>query len=342
MTDGLSAVLSRVAEIQSLIGVSPASAPTTSASGTSSASDASTATDFANALGQASGDSNPAGSLSPGAQVIAIASKYLGTSYRWGGTDPKTGLDCSGFTQLVFKQLGIDLPRTSGAQSTVGTAVGSLKDAQPGDLLFFGSPVHHVGIYIGGNKMIDAPHTGDRVRIQSVYETPTQIRRVLPTSSDTVATASLSASGMSDSDLTSVLAGLTGSSSSSLTGSPYAALFAAAGKRYGLDPALLSAVAKTESSYNPNAVSAAGAEGLMQLMPATARSLGVNPMDPAQAINGAAKILADNLRSFGRVDLAVAAYNAGAGAVRKYNGVPPYAETQKYVQKVQTAWGQLR
>jgi hypothetical protein len=344
MTEGLSAVLSRVSQIESMISptVAPATTSTTSTSSTGGS-------DFADALGQASGSGGSTGTASPGAQAIAIATKYLGTPYRWGGTDPKTGLDCSGFTQLVFKQLGIDLPRTSGAQAQTGTAVSSLRAAQPGDLLFFGSPVHHVGIYIGDNKMIDAPHSGDKVKIQSVYETPSAIRRVLPTSpaADTLAslsTTGLTTSGLSDSDMASVLAGLTGAPASAATfgSTPYASLFTAAGQRYGLDPALLSAVAKTESGYNASAVSGAGAKGLMQLMPGTAGSLGVDPMNPAQAIDGAARLLSDNLRSFGRVDLALAAYNAGAGAVRKFNGVPPYAETQKYVQKVQSTWGQLR
>jgi hypothetical protein len=340
MTEGLSAVLSRVSQIESLI------SPTAPASTAGTGSSATAGTDFADALGQAGTGAGSTGSSALGAQAVAIATQYLGTPYRWGGTDPKTGLDCSGFTQLVYGRLGIDLPRTSGAQAGTGTAVGSLADAQPGDLLFFGSPVHHVGIYVGDGKMIDAPHAGDKVKIQSVYETPSQIRRVVP------ATAPVT-----DSGLASVLAGLTGSSGSTSTalaglpsgstsgalgGTPYAALFQAAGQRYGLDPALLSAVARTESGYNPTAVSSAGAEGLMQIMPGTARSLGVNPLDPAQAVDGAARLLSDNLRSFGRVDLALAAYNAGAGAVRKYNGVPPYPETQNYVQRVQTTWGQLR
>ncbi|MCD5350667.1 lytic transglycosylase domain-containing protein [Kineosporia mesophila] len=139
------------------------------------------------------------------------------------------------------------------------------------------------------------------------------------------------------------LAKLTGATRASALGStPYADVFTAAGKRYGLDPALLSAVAKTESNYNASAKSPAGAQGLMQLMPGTARELGVDPMVPAQAVDGAARYLSDQLRTFGRVDLALAAYNAGPGAVRKYDGVPPYTETENYVRRVQKAWGQLR
>jgi soluble lytic murein transglycosylase-like protein len=81
----------------------------------------------------------------------------------------------------------------------------------------------------------------------------------------------------------------------------------------------------------------------MQLMPATARSLGVNAYDPAQAVDGAARLLAGHLRSYGgRVDLALAAYNAGPGAVKKYGGVPPYNETRTYIQRVTTYWEALR
>jgi soluble lytic murein transglycosylase-like protein len=127
-----------------------------------------------------------------------------------------------------------------------------------------------------------------------------------------------------------------------VSGVPYADLFNAAGARHGVSPRLLAAVAKVESGYNPKAVSRAGAQGLMQIMPGTARGLGVtNAFDPAQAVDGAAKLLKSNLRDFGSLDLALAAYNAGGGAVRKYNGIPPYAETQAYVPKVKAALAAL-
>ena len=111
-------------------------------------------------------------------------------------------------------------------------------------------------------------------------------------------------------------------------------LFREAGARYRVDPALLKAVAWTESNFQPDAVSHAGAQGLMQIMPGTADGLGVNPLDPPQAVDGAARYLRQQLDRFGDVRLALAAYNAGPGAVEQHGGVPPYDETIGYVAKV--------
>jgi soluble lytic murein transglycosylase-like protein len=116
--------------------------------------------------------------------------------------------------------------------------------------------------------------------------------------------------------------------------SEYAALFEAAAERHGVPARLLEAVARAESGFNPRAVSRAGAQGLMQIMPATARGLGVDPLDPAQAIDGAARLLAGHTQRFGSVELALAAYNAGPGAVTRHGGIPPFAETQAYVRRV--------
>jgi peptidoglycan DL-endopeptidase CwlO len=250
--------------------------------------------------------------------VVAEAQKYLGVPYLWGGTDPAKGLDCSGFTQLVFGNLGIDLPRTSSQQATAGRPVASLADARPGDLVFFDhsssrAGIDHVGIYIGEGKMVAAPQPGEAVKVQDVGS-PTVIRRVLPEQT----------------------AGLTAATGSALAGVPYANLFSQAASRYGVDASLLAAVASQESSFNSQAVSPAGAQGLMQFMPATAKGLGVNALDPTLAINGAAKYLSSLTKQFGSTELALAAYNAGPGTVSRYGGIPPYSETQNYVRAVMT------
>lgn len=113
-------------------------------------------------------------------------------------------------------------------------------------------------------------------------------------------------------------------------------IFETASSTYNIPLNLLLAVAKAESDFDPNCTSSSGAMGIMQLMPATAKELGVtDAYDPEQNIMGGAKYLAENLKIFnGDTKLAVAAYNAGPGAVKKYDGIPPYAETQNYVKKV--------
>lgn len=109
-----------------------------------------------------------------------------------------------------------------------------------------------------------------------------------------------------------------------------------AAREHGVDEAIVRAIIHAESAFNPNALSRVGAQGLMQLMPATARRFGVvNAFDAAQNIRGGVQYLAWLLRRFnGNLTLAAAGYNAGEGAVDKYGGVPPYSETQRYVQRV--------
>ena len=117
---------------------------------------------------------------------------------------------------------------------------------------------------------------------------------------------------------------------------PFGRLILQTARRYGVPPALLGGLVWQESGFNPRARSRAGARGLTQLMPATARSMGVRRVhDPTENVAGGARYLRIQLATFRSKRLALAAYNAGPGAVRRYRGVPPYAETRGYVVRVQ-------
>ena len=123
----------------------------------------------------------------------------------------------------------------------------------------------------------------------------------------------------------------------------YDALLHEKSRQHGVPFALLKAVCVAESGMNPNAVSKAGAQGLMQLMPPTARELGVtDSFDPEQNVDGGARYLASQYRRFGSYRLALAAYNAGPGAVQRHDGIPPFEETQAYVPKVMDLWEHFR
>jgi cell wall-associated NlpC family hydrolase len=252
-----------------------------------------------------------------GERAVALAKQHLGTPYVWGGEAPG-GFDCSGLMQWAYKQVGVDLPRVSTQQAKAGREV-SAAEARPGDLVFFErGTVDHIGMYAGAGQWVVAPKSGDVVKLQDVdLSKATTIRRVTPDPAAVAGPASWAAAAAQ-------AAGAT----------PYAALFAKAGAEHGVSPALLRAVARAESGFDAGARSPAGAQGLMQLMPATAKSLGVDPLQPAQAVDGAARLLKSHLQRFGATELALAAYNAGPAAVAKHGGVPPYAETRSYVAKV--------
>jgi len=110
---------------------------------------------------------------SPGTQMaISVAQQFLGTPYKWGGSSPATGFDCSGLVQYAYGQAGVTLPRVAADQYNVGTPI-DRNQLQPGDIVFFKDSsgyVHHEGLYLGGGKFLHAPHTGDVVKISSLDE----------------------------------------------------------------------------------------------------------------------------------------------------------------------------
>ncbi|HEY6795715.1 MAG TPA: NlpC/P60 family protein [Kineosporiaceae bacterium] len=310
----LAEVQGRIGEIQARLGLHPfgvlgaGRAASVPAAGTAGTGFSSTLTDaLAGIPGSGTGDpSGPRQTV--GERAVAAASDYLGVPYLWGGTDPAKGLDCSGLTQLVYGKLGVRLPRVAADQAKAGVAVPSLAQAHPGDLVFFGSPAHHVGIVVGDGKMIDAPHSGAAVGIHDIagYGPISAIRRV--TASTVEATGTTATAGALEVARAQLLsaAGL-----ASLT---------------ALSPsASAPGVAATGAGFSRYEATATGASGLIQLMPRTGRSPDVDATDPAQGGDGAARLSSGLLTQFGgRVDLALAGYTAGAGAVRQFGGVPPY------------------
>lgn len=210
MTDAIGQINQIQATITQL---STGRAPTTTATATSTANSAA----FAEALTAATPAAASAPAAAPvapaampavpgtatGDAVVADAKKYLGVPYVWGGTNPATGLDCSGLVQRVYKDLGIDLPRVAVDQGNAGTTVPNLAAAKPGDLLVMHNG-GHIGIYIGNNQYIHAPQPGENVKIGDIpagYQFD-KITRIIP------ATAPAAPAPAATSGLTSLLSSL--------------------------------------------------------------------------------------------------------------------------------------
>ncbi len=244
----------------------------------------------------------------------------------------------------AFDAVGVVMPDSVGAQATMGQRLPDPTMARAGDLLVFGDPPERLAIHAGRDRMVVADGEGRPVVVP--LEAATVARRVViapdrptPAVRDSATSGWASLAGWSPSASVGTWSGVSAPSMGAIdTPADLVARFDAAGRRHGVDPLLLEAIAQVESSFDPFAVSHAGAQGLMQFMPATAAEMGVDPFDVDSAIDGAARYLARDLTRFGSTELAIAAYNAGPGAVQRHGGIPPFPETQRYVQKVLAAW----
>ncbi|GIT78570.1 hypothetical protein LLS1_02390 [Leifsonia sp. LS1] len=196
--------IGRIAQIQATL-VQLDSVTTGTATPAASTRSSSGATDFASALTQALGgtgattDATTSSGGVTGADVVADAKKYLGVPYVFGGTSA-SGLDCSGLVQRVFKDLGIDVPRLVSGQSTVGTEVPSLAQAQPGDIIVCNGG-EHIVIYAGDGKVIHAPSEGRNVSLVDNWLSDSDIvtiRRVVPQASTAASSASSLSTAQTD------------------------------------------------------------------------------------------------------------------------------------------------
>ena len=208
--------IGRIAQIQAtLVQLDGGKTSAASSSASASAVSSTSATDFASALSGAL-DTSSTGTVT-GADVVADAKKYLGVPYVFGGTSA-SGLDCSGLVQRVFKDLGIDVPRLVSGQSTVGTEVPSLAQAQPGDIIVTNGG-EHIVIYAGDGKVIHAPSEGRNVSLVDNWMSDSDIvtiRRVVPQAAP-AATSALS-------PYASALSGSTSSTQADMLRSLFASL----------------------------------------------------------------------------------------------------------------------
>ncbi|UWX97544.1 C40 family peptidase [Arthrobacter zhaoxinii] len=206
MTDALGRIeeiRSTLSQLSGAAAVKPAAAASVAVAAGTDAEFASTLSSLTSAASAGAGSvdgGTPAGAAADG-EVLGAVQKYLGLPYIWGGNDPAQGLDCSSFVQNVYKDLGYTLPRVTWDQMNSGTEVGSLAEAQPGDLLF-SHDGGHVAIYLGNGKAVDAPQPGQTIAIRDAWETDanlTTIRRILPTESAGASGAGAAdAAGLSD------------------------------------------------------------------------------------------------------------------------------------------------
>jgi cell wall-associated NlpC family hydrolase len=200
----MSDAISTISQIQATLAqLNAGRAPAAASAASSTTATAKTSEAFAQALSAAGAPAGaptapllgPAVPANASGQAIADgARKYLGVPYVWGGADPKTGLDCSGLVQRVYKDLGIDVPRVTYDQIKTGTAVPNIAAAKPGDLLFMRN-VEHVGIYMGNNQYIHAPAPGQSVRIDSIPAGAVfdKIARIIPDAPTVPATTTATA-----------------------------------------------------------------------------------------------------------------------------------------------------
>jgi|GEM_PF-3545590 len=255
----------------------------------------------------ASGDTDPR-------PVLAFMRSIVGKPYVWGATGPGS-YDCSGAVQAAYRTVGISLPRTTQEQVNAGTAVG-LHDWRPGDLLFsigaaseHGTPAApgHVGMYVGNHQVIEAKGRAYGVVVSSLAEWKAKTVAVRRPGRWT----------------------------------PTATLISQAAAKEGLPRPLLAAQINQESGGDPT-ISSPYADGIAQFTPASWASWGRggDVWDPKDALPAMARFDAALVKANGgNVDLALAAYNAGQGAVNRYHGMPPYRETKNYVASIEAAAG---